>query len=69
MLQVEWEPCVKGEVALEKKGALAYLTVFQIHVISRWRSWDAENFSSDDFDASSLIVIKNEELLGIGKKY
>lgn len=44
MLQVEWEPCVKGEVALEKKGALAYLTIFQSDVISQWRSWDAEKF-------------------------
>ena len=61
MLQVDWEPCVKGEVALiEKKGALAYLTIFQSDVISPWRSWDAEKFSSDDFDASFLIVIKNE---------
>ena len=64
MLQVEQEPCVKGEVALEKKGALAYLTIFQIHVISWWKCWDA-----DDFDASTLIMIKNEQLLGIGKKY
>jgi len=52
-LRVRW-------LLLEKKGALAYLTIFQSDVISPWRSWDAEKFSSDDFDASFLIVIKNE---------
>lgn len=55
--------------SIRNYGVLAYVTIFWIQIIPWQRSWNADIFHLMTLMLSFLIIVKNEQLLSIGKKY